>query len=473
MPILPRILLEIHINRGEKLIEFSSSVNFELSTPEVPRILFNMDADQRLQLLQFSVNLDAELCQYEEAIFTVMEQERQQEKAKKKRLWQKPWRMLRPTMSQFVLLMGHLRVYDERSFQNMTRFKPDQFFSLLAAIEHRIIKQTTNYRRPLAPDFRLAVALRYYASGAQYVSMNYNWIIGHNTISKILTEVSQAIWDELAREHLSTPETPEEWLEVANAFSRRWNFHHTLGALDGKHIAIRCPPNSGSRYFNYKRFYSIILMALVDANYKFLWVDIGANGGACDAQVWNSCRFKALIEREEMGIPEDEPLPGDDQPIPYFLVGDDAFALSSTMMKPHGARKLQHDQKVFNYRLSRARRIVENAFGILANRFQCLFTTMRQMPHNTEKIVMAICILHNRLRDAAPRLGRGMVDEEDWDHDLIKGRWRKEGHLLDALGPRPNNTGNKWAKDLRDYLTAYYNSEVGEVEWQNRMVDKR
>lgn len=81
---------------------------------------------------------------------------------------------------------------------------------------------------------------------------------------------------------LQTPSTEDEWLLVSDEFERRWNFPHVLGALDGKHIRITSPPQSGSYFYNYKGFYSIILMALVNVKYEFIFVDIGAGGKASD-----------------------------------------------------------------------------------------------------------------------------------------------------------------------------------------------
>ncbi|XP_041369700.1 protein ALP1-like [Gigantopelta aegis] len=243
-----------------------------------------------------------------------------------------------------------------------------------------------------------------------------------------------------------------------------------MGALDGKHIRIRCPSNAGSLYYNYKGYHSIVLMALVDADYKFLWVSCGANGFVSDAQLWNQCELKKAIEDKQIGFPDAEPLPGDDQDTPYFLVGDDAFAPKTWMMKPFLRRNMANDERIFNYRLSRARRVTENAFGILANRFMCLLTTLRQKPDTVVAMVMACCSLHNIMRLRYKMFQNVMVDQENEDHQVVPGAWRDDVQLddLEALGP--GNLATNEAKKQRLYLKQYYNSPVGAVPWQKYMI---
>jgi len=68
------------------------------------------------------------------------------------------------------------------------------------------------------------------------------------------------------------PSSVEEWERISKEFEDRWNFPNCLGAMDGKHITMRCPVGSGSKFYNYKGFFSIVLMAVVDADYTFIWV---------------------------------------------------------------------------------------------------------------------------------------------------------------------------------------------------------
>ena len=140
---------------------------------------------------------------------------------------------------------------------------------------------------------------------------------------------------------LQTPTTTEEWLQIAEEFATKWNYPCCVGAIDGKHIAIKQPDCSGSEFFNYKHFFSILLVALVDANYKFIYVDVGANGRAGDAGIYGDSTLKKALEVGALHLPEPKAIVGiPEHKISYHLVGDDAFPMSTTLMKPYPQRNL-------------------------------------------------------------------------------------------------------------------------------------
>ena len=120
------------------------------------------------------------------------------------------------------------------------------------------------------PEARTNFA-RYLASGSKYSTMKYAWRVPHNTQCLAVKEVCQAIIDDYILEVMTCPTIPVRWRAISDKFLQKWNFPHTYGALNGKHIACKCPPKSGSQYFNYMAFYFVVLMALVDADYKFIW----------------------------------------------------------------------------------------------------------------------------------------------------------------------------------------------------------
>ena len=193
-----------------------------------------------------------------------------------RRDWVKPWRLLRrPFFGQYENLLYELHRDDSKGYQNFLHMSPELFNELVERVGPLITKKDTFYRKALDPGLKIACTLRYMATGNEYSSLQYAFRVARNTISKFVPEVAEAIVTVYLDEVMKLPDSQQEWREIATGFSKKWNFHNTLGAIDGKHVAIRCPPNAGSTYYNYKQFHSIILMALVDAGYKFISVDIG------------------------------------------------------------------------------------------------------------------------------------------------------------------------------------------------------
>lgn len=271
-------------------------------------------------------------------------------------------------------------------------------------------------------------------------------------------EVCEAIICKLEKTYLQVPGRTKEWENVASEFYSQWNFPNYLGAVDGKHVQIIPPPNCGSLFYNYKHFNSIVLMALVDANYKFLFVDVGSYGRISDGGVFNSCSLSAALDNNQLNIPTDIKLPGSDIVCPYVIVADDAFAMRRHLVKPFSMRNLTYEQRIFNYRLSRARRVVENAFGIMCSKFRVFSKAIPLVPEKVQTVVMTTCCLHNFLLRNPTSTSHYLSDTADPSCDLkpvAKERVYRASN--EALAVRAN-------------FMQYFNSTDGAVSWQANSV---
>eukprot|EP00057_Strongylocentrotus_purpuratus_P004800 XP_003729473.1 PREDICTED: putative nuclease HARBI1 [Strongylocentrotus purpuratus] len=331
------------------------------------------------------------------------------------------------------------------------------FAELLLRVTPRITKCPRS-RRPLEPGMKLAITLRFLVRGNSYRSLAYDFRVAHNSISTFVPEVCTAIYKEYKEKMFNMAYTQDEWKAVARQFGTRWKFHHCCGAIDGKHIAIKKT--------NYKRFCSVVLLAIVDANYSFLWCKVGANGSSSDAGVFNKSTLRGALEDNTTGFPVPDPLPGDDRDFPYFIVGDDAFPLRKWLLKPYSRRAMTQKERVMNYR---THRVVENGFGILAHRWRCLLTTLQLEPGRVIYVVLGCLTLHNRLRKRRPGLQDLNLDREDEDGNVVPGAWREDVQMTEPnrmVGQRASREG----KTLRNYLADYYSSPLGRLPWQDRVV---
>ncbi|XP_066983806.1 uncharacterized protein [Macrobrachium rosenbergii] len=163
-------------------------------------------------------------------------------------------------------------------YRNFTQIDRDLFNEIVERATPYIQKKVTFWRKPIEPGVRVVITLRFLVTGDSYKSLQYLFRVAHNTISHIVPETCRAIVAVFGDEELQVPPTPEARQEVAWGFEERWSFPHVIGAIDGKNIRLCNSPKGGTHYFNYKKFYSMVLLAVADASYKFLYVDVGAIG---------------------------------------------------------------------------------------------------------------------------------------------------------------------------------------------------
>lgn len=158
--------------------------------------------------------------------------------------------------------------------------------------------------------------------------------MGTSTICDLVKEVMEVLWTVLCPIHMPIP-TQENLFDIAQDFYLLWDLPHCIGAIDGRHVRISRPDNSGSLYFNYKKFYSIVLQAVVDARYKFISIDVGGYGHQHDATTYRNSTLYAALQSKRIRIPEDDELPKSRTNLPYFFVGDGAYPIQKILMKPY------------------------------------------------------------------------------------------------------------------------------------------
>ncbi|KAJ1519122.1 hypothetical protein ONE63_011275 [Megalurothrips usitatus] len=228
------------------------------------------------------------------------------------------------------------------------------------------------------------------------VSMSFLYRIGKTTTSGIIAETCKAIWSVLQPEVLVPPS--DQWEAIASNFYARWNFPNCVGAIDGKHVVVQCFKSTGSAFYNYKGTFSTVLMACCDGEYRFIFITIGSAGRESDGGIFQTSDFGQAILRERLPLPQAKTFQGFHVPLPAVFVEDAAFPLLRNLMRPYGGVSLSPAQTIFNYRLSRARRVVENAFGVLASRFRIFRRPIIASAATVDRIVQATVVLQYWLR---------------------------------------------------------------------------
>ena len=283
-----------------------------------------------------------------------------------------------------------------------------------------------------------------FASGESFRSrsLEYQFRISRKAISYIVEQVVAAIIKILGETYLKTPNTTDEWVKISRKFKECWNFPNGLGGVDGKRTVLQQPKSSGWHYRNFKGTDSIILLAMVGPEYEFLFVDVGMNGRNCDGGNWSQSRLKNGLEIK-----------------PY-------------MMKHYPQKNLSLQKRIFNYRLPRMRRISQNAFGILANRWRVFRKPFLLEAKKVKGITLALLTLHNWLIKESD-IGKvyfspTFVDREDPETgEIIEGFWGKEiptESWKSFSNTRTHNPANE-AKRIREEFTDYFINEDC-IPWQ-------
>ncbi|XP_055714961.1 uncharacterized protein LOC129809174 [Phlebotomus papatasi] len=271
------------------------------------------------------------------------------------------------------------------------------------------------------------------------MGLSLAYLLGKSTVREIVTETCKAIWDALSEIYITWP---HDLMISSESWYHQNNLPHCVGAVDGKHIRIQKPPKSGAKYFNYKKFYSISLLAVCDADLNFTYVCIGGFGSQSDQSVWTYSALGTALQTDDIDWPCETLLPNSDISYGYFLIGDEGFPLTKYMMRPYSGRNLSQDKTNFNQRISAARSTIERCFGILASRFRIFRSEIAANTKNVELIVQAAVTLHNfinKTRDKnTPQVSDFMPPDSSFnDMPSVRGRTSREVQSLTREGLEP------------------------------------
>lgn len=267
-------------------------------------------------------------------------------------------------------------------------------------------------------------------------------------------------------------------LKWSRGFQNKCNFPNCVGAVTGKHVAMKAPPNSEGQFnnykvrkfiianrihknilFNLKGFASIVLLAICDSSYRFTYIDVGTYGREGDTNAFFQCDLGKTLLLDELEFPKDKILNG--KRIPYFIVGNDAFPLHERIMKTYSGKKLDTRQRIYNDSLGRARLCIEKAIGILCVKWMALENTLLTKACKVQKMISACCSLHNFLLRESPETYSmhgpeilpvsNLIDLQACQKDLVKER----------------------SEEIRNNLKDYINSLAvySQVSWQEEYVN--
>ncbi|XP_050357371.1 uncharacterized protein LOC126778069 [Nymphalis io] len=341
----------------------------------------------------------------ETLLLLLLRHRRRQRKRKTRSVWVEEILMYREQEGDFYTLYPRLR-RSEKKFFNYFRMSIASFDELTSILKLSISRQDTVMRKSIPAEQRLAMTLRFLATGCSFEDLQYAYRCGISTISNIIKDVCQQVWLNMRDDILPQNITEETWKRIADRFERHAQFPNCIGAVDGKHIRIFKPGNSGSSHYNYKNYFSIILLAICDSDYKFIFCDIGCYGRHSDSTIFEDTIFFTKLQEKSLNIPKPRPISTDGCTLPYVLIGDEAFSLSENLLRPY----LEF----------------------------------------CKDVVKACCILHNFVRDRD-----GFTFE---DTLTING--------LENIATIPNEGDSLSGPIIRENFSDYFSSSEGSVSWQ-------
>lgn len=294
----------------------------------------------------------------------------------------------------------------ESAFRENFRMTRGTFRYILNVCES-MRRLDTNMRKAIPLHKRVAIAIYRLATSAEERTVANVFGVSRSSVNLIVKEFCEVVVRLLEPRYVRMPKA-HELAEHLRQFEAVAGFPQVVGALDGCHIEV-CPPSEHAvDYHNYKGWYSTILLAVADHRYRFLYTNTGSPGRNHDAGVFEESRLSKILGSE---LFEREAKTIEGVLVGPLLLADQAFPLQKNLMKPYPHFGVAgSDAQAFNFHLSSARRVVENAFGRLKARFRILLKGLECNIVNVKKVIRCCCILHNICEELNDRCDTNWLD---------------------------------------------------------------
>ena len=247
-------------------------------------------------------------------------------------------------------------------------------------------------------------------------------------------------------------------MDIAVKFRERWNFPNVIGCIDGQHIRIKYPTKAGSLFYNSKQLSPVVLQGVADSEGRLIFMDIGAYGKQSDGGTFFASHFS---EDFESTLPKPASFEGSGTEMPFVILGDEAYPLKTYLTKPFARKDLSCEERVVNYRLSRARRCVECAVGILTAKWRLLNKARETNVNRTERTARCSCLLRNIITDnEGTTHDHSVLQETSQIHGSRQARTNVSG--------RSFSRSSKGATDVRNAFKAYFKGPSAAILSQNQ-----
>ncbi|KAL2095928.1 hypothetical protein ACEWY4_008076 [Coilia grayii] len=392
-------------------------------------------------------------------------------KKEKVRIRQRRWcvqprNLARPEEGEYCVVSKALNDIDDEMLFGYFHMSADKFVELVGRLQP-FIKHQCTHMMPIDVRQRVAIALRFLASGESQKHVAASYKLASSTVSSIVSEVCKALWKALQTEFIPCPSVAQ-WEAIKADFWQQWSFPNCVGSIDGKLVNLRSPRGKGSSQV--KNAPPIAFVATCDARYRFTMVEVETYAQESDGDIFKNSTLGSKLLEEKLDLPPPTSLPESAISVPHVFVADAAFPLHNNLMRPFQGINLSTEKQTYNLHHSRVRRVMENTLGILVARWRVLSRPLEFFPDKAIHVLKACIVLHNFLTSAddvdapGPKYISANFADTDTLGSIQPGEWRTvvtgDTNLLDPVGPQYLSRSHSKCDGIgvRNHLMTFFHS---------------